>query len=76
MPSSRFTIAAVTETLTLLMNTPMVPPPEENAGGLEVQLTEMPPQSRRRGVSFSDIYGQHKHILSNVIVRRYVLLTK
>lgn len=42
--SSRFSIASLTDIFTLLVNTPMVPPPEQKPQDLELALTEMPPR--------------------------------
>ena len=48
MPSPSFTIASLTETITILMNTPMIPPLEDEMQGVELALTDLPPQSSRR----------------------------
>lgn len=42
---SKNTFKAFVDTLTLLLNTPMVPP-EENSQEMEVALTELPVSSR------------------------------
>ncbi|KIJ60296.1 hypothetical protein HYDPIDRAFT_117380, partial [Hydnomerulius pinastri MD-312] len=42
-------LSTITETITLLLNTPIVPPPVGGSGsGREVALTEMPRSSHRR----------------------------
>jgi len=44
MPSSSspFSIASLTKTFTILLNTPMIPPPEKRTEDAEVPLTDMP----------------------------------